>query len=98
MPPCPFSSRCRQAHSVPCSLEGKGAATRVVPLDRLLPDLVGGSRPALLDAGILMLFATPLLGVLVAFVLFIRRRDPAFSLITALLLLVLGAGFLVALH
>jgi uncharacterized membrane protein len=70
----------------------------VVPLDRVLPDLIKGSRPALLDTGILVLFATPLLGVVVAFVHFVRLRDMAFSLITALLLLVLIAGFLVALH
>jgi uncharacterized membrane protein len=78
--------------------EGNNAATHVVPLDRVLPDLIKGSRPALLDTGILVLFATPLLGVVVAFVHFVRLRDMAFSLITALLLLVLIAGFLVALH
>lgn len=78
--------------------EGTTTATRVVPLDRVLPDLVKGSRPALLDTGILVLFATPLLGVVVAFVHFVRLRDTAFSLITSLLLLVLLAGFGVALH
>ena len=78
--------------------EGKNAATRVLSLDRVLPDLVHGSRPAVLDFGILVLFATPLLGVVVAFVQFVRRGDRAFTLITALLLLVLTAGFLVALH
>jgi uncharacterized membrane protein len=78
--------------------EGKNAATRVVSLDRVLPDLVHGSRPALLDFGILVLFATPLLGVVVAFLQFIRGGDRAFTLITALLLVVLAAGFLVALH
>ena len=78
--------------------EGNNAATRVVPLDRVLPDLIKGSRPALLDTGILVLFATPLLGVVVAFVHFLRLRDMAFSLVTASLLLVLMAGFVVALH
>jgi uncharacterized membrane protein len=78
--------------------QGQNAATRVVALDRILPDLMAGSRPALLDGGILVLFATPLLGVLVASAQFLRQRDTAFSLITACLLLVLGAGFVVALH
>jgi uncharacterized membrane protein len=78
--------------------EGKNAATQVVPLDRLLPDLAHGSRSAILDSGILVLFATPLVGVIVAFVQFVRRRDTAFSVITALLLIVLTVGFLVALH
>jgi uncharacterized membrane protein len=78
--------------------EGENVATRVVALDRIVPDLLAGSRPALLDTGILVLFATPLLGVLVAFMQFLRQRDIAFSLITAILLLVLGAGFVVALH
>lgn len=78
--------------------EGQNVATHVVALDRIIPDLLGGSRPALLDSGILVLFATPLLGVLVAFLQFLRQRDTAFSFITAMLLLVLGAGFVVALH
>jgi uncharacterized membrane protein len=78
--------------------EGKNAATHVVPLDRVIADLLQGSRPAVLDTGILILFATPLLGVVVAFVQFVRQRDVEFSLITALLLAVLLAGFLVALH
>jgi uncharacterized membrane protein len=78
--------------------EGKNAATHVVSLDRILPDLVHGSRSAVLDFGILVLFATPLLGVIVAFVQFVRRGDRAFGLITGLLLVVLAAGFLVALH
>lgn len=78
--------------------EGKNAATHVVPLDRVIPDLLHGSRPAVLDSGILVLFATPLIGVVVALVQFVRRREAEFSLITALLLVVLAAGFLVALH
>jgi uncharacterized membrane protein len=78
--------------------ERQSVATRVVALDRIIPDLLAGSRPALLDTGILVLFATPLLGVLVAFMQFLRKRDTTFSLITAILLLVLGAGFVVALH
>lgn len=78
--------------------DGGSAATRVVGLDRILPELGRGSRPALLDAGILTLFATPLLGVGVALVQFVRQGEVAFTLIASLLLLVLGAGFLVALH
>jgi uncharacterized membrane protein len=78
--------------------EGKNAATHVVSLDRVLSDLIHGSRPAVLDFGILVLFATPLLGVVVAFVQFVRHGDKAFSLVTVLLLMVLTAGFLVALH
>lgn len=78
--------------------EGKNVATHVVPLDRVIRDLLHGSRPAVLDSGILVLFATPLLGVVVAFVQFVYRRDIEFSLITALLLVVLAAGFLVALR
>lgn len=78
--------------------EGAKAATHVVPLNRVIPHLVHGSRPAVLDSGILVLFGTPLLGVVVAFVQFVRQRDAAFSVIAALLLMVLAAGFLVALH
>ncbi|HEX6509747.1 MAG TPA: DUF1634 domain-containing protein [Chloroflexota bacterium] len=78
--------------------EGKNAATTVLPLDRVLPDLVHGSRPAVLDAGILLLFATPLLGVLVALTEFARQRDRTFTAISCALVLVLAAGFAVALH
>lgn len=77
---------------------GTQAATRVIPLDRVVPDLLGGSRSAVLDSGILVLFATPLAGVLVACIQFARARDLEFTAITALLLVVLLAGFLVALH
>jgi uncharacterized membrane protein len=80
------------------ALEGRNAASHVVPLDRVLPDLARGSRPAVLDFGILLLFATPLLGVVVAFAGFLREGDREFSLLTAALLIVLAAGFAVALR
>lgn len=80
------------------AVQGKNPTTHVVALDKIVPDLVHGSSAALLDAGILILFATPLLGVIVALVQFLRHGEQIFALITALLLLVLGAGFAVALH
>lgn len=77
---------------------GSDAATHVVALDRVIPDVLRGNGSAVLDSGILMLFATPLVGVVVALAQFVRQREVAFSLITTLLLLVLVAGFAVALH
>lgn len=78
--------------------KGGSASTRVLPLDQVLPQLVKGDPAAVLDLGILLLFATPLIGVLVALVQFVRHRDQPFVLITALLVVILAIGFAVALR
>jgi uncharacterized membrane protein len=70
----------------------------VLPIDQILPNL-GKVRPsAVLDLGILLLFATPVAGVVVALTEFMRSRDIPFMLITALLLIVLAGGFALALR
>jgi uncharacterized membrane protein len=77
----------------------RGTTTsHVLPLDRVLPQLAKGTPAAILDAGILLLFATPLFGVLVALGAFVRQRDLPFAGITALLLVMLALAFAVALH
>lgn len=73
-------------------------ASRVLPLNQVLPQVAHGNGPALLDLGILLLFATPLIGVVVALTSFVRRRDAAFVAVSGLLLVLLAAGFLVALR
>ncbi|HZU11680.1 MAG TPA: DUF1634 domain-containing protein [Chloroflexota bacterium] len=70
----------------------------VVPLARIFRSLFGGNPAALLDLGILLLFATPLAGVVVALVRFLREKDRPFVLLTAALLVILAAGFAVALR
>jgi uncharacterized membrane protein len=70
----------------------------VLPIDQIVPNLGKGRPSAVLDLGILLLFATPIAGVLVALREFIRRRDGPFMLITALLLIVLAGGFALALR
>jgi uncharacterized membrane protein len=77
---------------------GGTSAAHVLPLDREVPDLLKGSAAAPLDLGILLLFATPLAGVLVALAGFIRVRDTTFTVITLVLLAILAVGFAVALH
>jgi uncharacterized membrane protein len=77
---------------------GKVSASQVLPLDQVLPHLRSGDPAAVLDLGILLLFATPLAGVVVALFEFLRRRDGPFSVITLLLLLILAIGFAVALR
>ncbi len=84
--------------SVLVALTGQPISTHVIPLGKVASELFHGSKPALLDSGILLLFATPVAGVIVAFAHFVRIRDVAFSAISGALLLVLLAGFLVALH
>lgn len=77
---------------------GQRMVTTVLPLDRVVPELMHGSTSALLDGGILLLFATPMLGVVAALARFLRQGDREFSVITGFLLLVLLAGFGVALR
>ena len=80
------------------ALQGRSASSHVLPLDKI-PARLGSLDPsALLDLGILLLFATPLAGVVVAFEEFLRLRDLAFALITLVLLILLLAGFIVAFH
>ena len=48
------------------ALRGTTASGHVLPLDTVLPHLRNGDPSALLDLGILLLFATPFVAVLVA--------------------------------
>ena len=79
-------------------LAGSTSASHVLPLDRVLPSLANSKPSAVLDLGILLLFATPLVGVIVALLEFVRQRDRPFVLISLGLLIMLTAGFAVALH
>ncbi len=80
------------------AFDGATGTGHVLPLDQLLPQLDRGKPSAVLDLGILLLFATPLVGVMVALAEFVRRRDVPFVLITGLLLVALAGGFVVALR
>lgn len=73
-------------------------ASRVLPLDQVVPHLARGEGPAVLDFGILLLFATPLIGVVVAMAWFVWRRDGSFVAVSGLLLVLLGLGFVLALR
>lgn len=83
---------------VSVAAEGGHAASQVLPIDKVAGSVVQGKPSAILDLGILLLFATPLAGVLVALVEFVRQGDRPFVLITGLLLLILVIGFAAALH
>lgn len=82
---------------IAAAVSGAHAST-VLPLDRILAALGRGQANAILDLGILLLFATPLIGVLVALAGFLRERDGTFTLITVVLLIFLLIGFAVALR
>lgn len=58
----------------------------------------GGTAAAILDLGILLLFATPLAGVIVAVIGFALEKDWIFTGTTALLLVMLVISFAIALH
>ena len=77
---------------------GNGEAREVLPLDRIVPAIQAGNPAVVLDLGILLLFATPLVGVLTALAEFVAHRDRAFTAIALALLVILVAGFVVALH
>jgi uncharacterized membrane protein len=75
-----------------------GSATTVFPLDQVLSQLSRGEAAAVLDLGILLLFATPLVGVLAALIRFAIEQDRQFMAISLLLLCILAIGFAVALR
>lgn len=77
--------------------EGTGSA-QVLPVDRVVPELMKGSASAPLDLGILFLFATPLVAVVAALLGFIRQHDRVFAAVAVLLLVIMAAGFGVALR
>lgn len=73
-------------------------ASRVVPLHRELSGLTHGDAPAVLDLGILLLFATPVAGVAVAFVRMLHERDRAFAAVSGCLLILLFIAFGIAIR
>lgn len=75
-----------------------GDTSTVLPIGSLGPQLRHGSAAALLDAGILLLFAAPLAGVVIAFVRFVRERDGASAITTLLLLAMLAVAIGIAFH
>jgi uncharacterized membrane protein len=77
---------------------GKPVSSHVFPLDKVLSELGKGTASAILDLGILLLFATPLAGVIVALVEFLRVKDVVFAGITLAVGVLLCVGFVVALH
>jgi|SRR5947209_6586379 len=58
----------------------------------------GGTAAAILDLGILLLFATPLAGVIAAAIGFALERDWVFTGTAVLLLAMLLVSFAIALH
>jgi len=67
---------------------------RVVPLDRLLPEILAGNPLALLDLGVLVLLAIPAVHLTVAAIAFGRMGDRRYLWISlaVLGLLVMGAA------
>lgn len=79
-------------------INGEYSKSHVLGLDEIVPALRRGDAGGILDLGILLLFATPLLGVVAATVHFARQRDVQFVVLTTLLLLVLVIGFIIGLR
>jgi uncharacterized membrane protein len=80
------------------ALGSSGSATHVTPLADVLSALASGKPAAILSLGILLLFATPLAGVLVALAEFLETRDLPFVWVTVALVVILVIGFAVALR
>jgi uncharacterized membrane protein len=72
--------------------------SHVTPLQDVASGLQSGKASAVLSLGILLLFATPFAGVLVALVQFLRLRDLPFVWVTVVLLIILIIGFAIALR
>ncbi len=67
---------------------------RTVGFNRLITEVVELRRAAILDLGIVILISVPLTRVAVSLVLFARRRDKAYAVMTGLVLVILLAGLL----
>ncbi len=67
---------------------------RTVGFNRLITEVVELRRAAILDLGIIVLISVPLTRVAVSLVLFARRRDKAYAVMTGLVLAILSAGLL----
>lgn len=78
--------------------KGTGQIDHVTPLADVISGVVAGKPESILSLGILLLFATPFVGVLVALFEFIRRRDTPFIWIAGVLIIILIIGFAVALR
>jgi uncharacterized membrane protein len=78
--------------------EGRGSTetSRVLPLDRIVPRLLHGDPAAVLDTGIVLLFLSPLVAIVVAFAGFCWERDGRFVAISGGLILLALAGIAVA--
>lgn len=79
-------------------VKGGKAVAKVIPLDHLFQGFTSGNASAVLDTGIVLLFAAPLTGVLVACLEFVHGRELRFALVTGVLLAILLASFAVALR
>src|SRR5690348_13291774 len=62
---------------------GGGAADKVVPLDRLLPELFGGNPLALLNLGVVLLLATPGVTLLAEIATYASARNWRYAGISA---------------
>lgn len=63
---------------------GNGAATRVMPLDLILPQLLSLNPLALLNLGVLLLLATPGVTLFAQLITYSLARNWRFAAITAL--------------
>ena len=77
---------------------GSARSSHPLSVDQVARRLISGDPAAVLDAGILLLFLAPLLGVVVALLEFLRRGDRQFTITALLLLIIIALGFVLALH
>lgn len=80
------------------AITGIHQISHVAPLQDIAAELRAGQSGAVLSLGILLLFATPFMAVLVALYQFLRQRDVPFIWVTVVLLIILIIGFAVALR
>lgn len=79
-------------------LTSQSQTSHVLPLDEIGDHLRNGDPAAILALGILILFATPVVGVAAACVAFIRVRDTPFIAISIGVIGILAVGFALALR
>jgi uncharacterized membrane protein len=82
---------------------GTWVASALIALGMLVEGLHGATGSAasghgIVKTGVALLIALPVARVLMLFVVFLRRRDLAYTLISALVLAIISAGVLIGMH
>ncbi|MBC7108185.1 MAG: DUF1634 domain-containing protein [Methanomassiliicoccales archaeon] len=76
-------------------LSPPGWSDIAIPIDRIPGEIVKGNPVAILNLGIVLLIATPLMRVIIAFAVFLSEKDFRYAGISLFILLIIGIAVLI---